>query len=73
MSISKVCRTTGLQACHCCEDLDCGDNISEYAVRFQNLVLAVKAIWCIAIAYPGMYEMDKIAEMAQKALEEAKP
>lgn len=23
---SDVCRTTGFQACHHCDDLDCGDN-----------------------------------------------
>lgn len=40
---SQVCRRYHIQACHCCEDLSCGDNISPA----NGLVDASKALLAV--------------------------
>lgn len=31
--VSEWCRKTHIQLCHCCDDLDCGDNMSRQFVK----------------------------------------
>lgn len=38
---SDVCRTTGFQACHHCDDLDCGDNTGPRSA----VVVEVRSSW----------------------------
>ncbi len=37
MPVSQYCRETRCQCCHICDDLDCGDNFSEYAKKYKSL------------------------------------
>lgn len=43
-SISSRCRRMHYQACHFCENLECGDNMSEAKKRIQELELAYAAL-----------------------------
>ena len=44
MSVSETCRATGVQACHCCDDFECGDNTNyreRLSVRTDQLEMEV--------------------------------
>lgn len=43
-SVSDRCHRTGNQCCHCCEDMSCGDNISDFAKEFKRLKKTEKDI-----------------------------